>query len=700
TGSEEVQLLEAFNATDVDYPLDKTVTELFTSQVKKSPTAIAAVFEGEELTYRELDERSNQLAHYLVGQGVKPDDLVGICLERGFDMLVGILGILKSGGAYVPIKPDFPMDRIAYIIEDTGCSILVTDSLNEFVLESLLDDGVTLVALDEEVVLASEYSVTDLTVLNSPNDLAYVIYTSGSTGLPKGAMIEHAGLLNHLLIMIDELNMTSDSVVAFTAPFTFDISVWQLLSGLLCGGRIAIYSEEEILDLEGFQSSLVENTISHLQLVPSYVSSLLDIGANVDGLSRLDYFLVTGEATTKSLLDKWFSLYPSIPVVNAYGPAEAADDITLHIMHESPIGVVVPIGKPVANMDVYVVDQYENLCPIGVVGELWTSGIGVGRGYLNRAELTNDKFIKNPFTQEGGRLYKTGDLGRWLPDGTLEFIGRSDDQVKVRGYRIELGEIENVLSLISGIQSSCVLAKQDPSGINRLVGYVVVEGLLDKEKIQNELKGSLPDYMVPMIWIGLDEMPLTANGKINRKVLPEPDSSELSSREYVEPSNDVEQEMACIWEELLGVEKVGIHDDFFELGGHSLLATRLVSMIRKNLKKEVEIASVFEYTIMKDLADYVSTLSVGVLLPAIRVEERPSRIPLSFSQERLWFIDQLQGSLAYHMPIVINLEGNLDSAILKETFKTIVERHEVLRTNILSEEGYGYQEVVSSENWS
>ncbi|CAM1366010.1 non-ribosomal peptide synthase/polyketide synthase [Tenacibaculum xiamenense] len=697
---EETQLLDIFNDTATEYPLDKTVVDIFNKQTQETPEAIAAVFEGDELSYEELDQRSNQLAHYLIDQGIQRDNLVGICLERGLDMIVGILGILKAGGAYVPIKPDFPMDRITYIIEDTDCSIVVTDSLNEFVLESLFDEAITLVAIDDEDVLDSDYPITNVELSYNANDLAYIIYTSGSTGLPKGAMIEHAGLLNHLLLMIDELKMSKESVVAFTAPFTFDISVWQMLSALICGGCIAIYSEDTILDIDDLQSSLEKDNVSHLQLVPSYLASLLQNEEVSQGLSGLSYFLVTGEAATKSLLDMWFKLYPEIPVVNAYGPAEAADDVTLHIMKESPSGVVVPIGKPVANMDVYVVDQFENLCPIGVVGELWTSGIGVGRGYLNRDELTKEKFIANPFITEGGRLYKTGDLGRWLSNGTLEFVGRSDDQVKIRGYRIELGEIENALSQVSGIQNSCVLAKEDNIGTNRLIGYVVVEDEFDKEKVQEELKRSLPEYMVPMLWIVLDEMPLTANGKIDKKSLPEPDSSELSAREYVAPTNESEEQMAAIWQELLGIERVGIHDDFFELGGHSLLATRLVSMIRKELKKEIEIAGVFEYTVLADLAAHVSELSVGVMLPSITAEERPERIPLSFSQERIWFIDQLQGTLAYHMPVVMYLEGNLNKAHLETTIKTIVARHEVLRTNILSAEGYGYQEVRSHEDWS
>ncbi|CAM1366000.1 AMP-binding protein [Tenacibaculum xiamenense] len=405
--------------------------------------------------------------------------------------------------------------------------------------------------------------------------------------------------------MIDELKMDTNSTVAFTAPFTFDISVWQMLSGLLCGGRIAIYSEEDLLAIDEFQNSLINNTVSHLQLVPSYVSSLLENSEVVPGLSDLAYFLVTGEAATKSLLDKWFSLYPNVPVVNAYGPAEASDDITLHIMNESPTGAVVPIGKPVANMDVYVVDSFDNLCPIGVVGELWTAGIGVGRGYLNREELTKEKFIENPFKPEGGRLYKTGDLGRWLPNGTIEFVGRSDDQVKIRGYRIELGEIENALSVISGVQSSCVLAKKGPNGINRLVGYVVMDTEFDKETILDDLLNSLPEYMVPALWVELDEMPLTPNGKIDKKVLPEPDTSMLSTQEYVAPRTQTEEQLVEIWQNLLGVEKVGVRDNFFELGGHSLLATRLVSIIRKELEVELSIRNIFRFTTIEEIASYL-----------------------------------------------------------------------------------------------
>ncbi|KAA1239850.1 amino acid adenylation domain-containing protein, partial [Aquimarina sp. RZ0] len=593
------QLLSGFNATAVAYPLEKTVVDLFTSQVALTPEATALVFEGVSLSYQELDRQSNRLAHYLVSQGIGADDLVGICLDRSIEMVVGILGILKSGGAYVPIKPDSPVSRISHMVADGAIGIVLSDVSSVGVLEDL---PIRTVVLDEDSAeyLSSPDHALDL--VYSPDSLSYVIYTSGSTGVPKGAMIEHKGLLNHLLLMIDELGMDSNSVVAFTAPFTFDISVWQLLSGLLSGGRIVIYSEASILDVSGFQSRASKDGITLLQLVPSYVSNLLD-NEEDEGLDQLRYFLVTGEAVSTSLLSRWFSRYPDVPVVNAYGPAEASDDVTLHIMDKAPSTSLVPIGKPVANMQLYVLDSLDQLCPIGVVGELCVSGVGVGRGYLNDEDKTASSFVSHPFIA-GTRMYKTGDLGRWLSDGTLEFMGRSDDQVKIRGYRIELGEIENVLLSHELVSSCCVVSRLDDYGTHRLVGYVVVDGDFDKVVIQEYLGSSLPDYMIPHQWVDLDDMPLTANGKIDKKRLPAPDVSFIGE-EYVEASSAVELSLAGIWQELLGVDRIGIYANFFDLGGHSLLATRLVSMIRKELSIEVSIRDVFEHTTIEALGRHI-----------------------------------------------------------------------------------------------
>ncbi|WP_144716281.1 condensation domain-containing protein [Flavobacterium anhuiense] len=384
---------------------------------------------------------------------------------------------------------------------------------------------------------------------------------------------------------------------------------------------------------------------------------------------------------------------------NKYGPTETTVTSTISFYEKGNCGdKEISIGTPIANTQVYILDSEMNLLPVGVVGELCIGGAGVARGYLNREELTAERFIANPFAA-GERIYKTGDLARWLPDGNIEYIGRKDNQVKIRGYRIELGEIENALSLVAGISQCCVLAKEDASGNKRLVGYVVSEEKLDRTYLQDQLKSSLPEYMVPMIWVELDQMPLTSNGKLDRKSLPEPESSDLSTKEYVAPRTETEEQLAAIWQNLLGIEKVGIHDNFFELGGHSLLATRLVSMVRKELSVELSIRDVFEYTSIEALSGHVSLQSGGVLLPAVGVEEKPDRVPLSFSQERLWFLDQLQGSTEYHIPIVLRLEGALDVSILERTLKTIVSRHEVLRTILLSEEGVGYQQVIGWEDW-
>uniref|UniRef100_UPI000B23B3F1 non-ribosomal peptide synthetase n=1 Tax=Aquimarina longa TaxID=1080221 RepID=UPI000B23B3F1 len=563
TDAEEHLLLEDFNSTSVSYPLEDGFVELFKRQVLDSPDAIAGIFEDQSISYQELDSRSNQVAHYLHSQGIVSDDMIGICLDRSLEMLIGIIGILKSGGCYVPIKPDYPASRIAYILGDISSNVIITDVgseclFSEFDLEVLV--------LGSSSAVLEEYPDSDLGIVIPSDSLSYVIYTSGSTGVPKGAMIEHAGMLNHLLLMIDYLDMDSSSVVAFTAPFTFDISVWQLLSSVLCGGHIVIYSEDQIIDSLGFKDRIYDDAITILQLVPSYISGLLEIDS-VKGLDKLSHFLVTGEAVSVSLLSRWFASYPDIPVVNAYGPTEASDDVSLHLLEEVPSNATVSIGKPVSNLRLYVVDCTGCLCPVGVMGELWVSGIGVGRGYVNDPVKTALSFDIDPFVEDSSRLYKTGDLARWLSDGSLEFLGRKDDQVKIRGHRIELGEIENVLSDSLGVLSCCVLAKEDALGNHRLVGYVACTDTFDKQDTQAYLQTRLPEYMVPLLWVTLDEMPLTSHGKIDKKALPDPDMSELSSSIYVAASTDIEKELVTIWQELLGVEQVGVHDNFFELGG-------------------------------------------------------------------------------------------------------------------------------------
>ncbi|SEE15321.1 AMP-binding enzyme C-terminal domain-containing protein [Tenacibaculum sp. MAR_2010_89] len=605
TKEEEHQLLHIFNDTHVNYPLDKTFVELFEEQVQKAPNSIAVSFGEKKITYKELDQETNQLGYYLESIGVKENDLVGICLDRSENMLIGILGILKAKGAYVPMKPDFPEARIEHIFEDAQCNVILVDEKGKDAVGEL-SNKINMVMLSESDKIYQSQPQVPLKVKSKPSSLGYVIYTSGSTGKPKGAMITQQGMLNHLLLMIDELEMDATSVVAFTAPFTFDISVWQMLSGLLCGGKIEVYSERQISDPFILQESLYNENVSILQLVPSYVSELLNANSEKK-LEKLKYFLVTGEAVQYSLLSKWFEYYPSVAVVNAYGPAEAADDVSLHIMRELPSEGIVSIGKPVANMQLYIVDTSSNLCALGVVGEIWVGGIGVGQGYINDKERTVKSFIENPFIKSESKVYKTGDLGRWLPDGTIEFLGRQDDQIKIRGYRIELGEIENILSQEPTVNSCCVIAKPDSLGNNRLVSYVVTEGNFDRLSIQNYLKTKLPDYMVPQVWVNLNEMPLTKNGKIDKKELPEPIVSSASAIDDEGPRNEIEEKLIVIWQELLEVEKVGINDSFFELGGHSILAIQMVVRMNDVLPREITIAHIFEYPSIASLREYYAT---------------------------------------------------------------------------------------------
>ncbi|SNR31532.1 hybrid non-ribosomal peptide synthetase/type I polyketide synthase, partial [Flavobacterium sp. ov086] len=700
-GKQEQQL-QYFNDTEVSYPKDKTIVDLFEEQVLQMPNSIAVVFGNEELTYKELDEKSNQVAHYLIHKGLKSEDLVGICVDRSFDMIIAVFGVLKAGGTYVPIDAEYPEDRIHYIIEDSNAVFFITDHAHEFLVAE--NKKVQIITIDDNWKSIGEQPLSKVDSIVKADQSVYVIYTSGSTGRPKGVVINHTSLLNMALCWESSYTLDSNTCLLQMASFSFDVFSGDLCRSLLFGGRMILCPSDARLDPARLYDLILEKGVTILEGTPGLVIPLMDYIYE----QKLDYawmkLLILGSDVCS--INDFKRVYTrfghAMRIINSYGTTETTIDSSYFETDnvKSFDGLInVPIGKPLWNNSFYILNTSESLVPIGVIGELCIGGAGVARGYLNKEELTREKFVANPF-KEGDRMYKTGDLARWLPDGNLEFIGRKDDQVKIRGYRIELGEIENALSVLPGITQCCVLAREDVNGTKRLVGYVVLEGELDKERLQNQLKLSLPEYMIPMIWIALDVMPLTSNGKLDKKGLPDPDSSELSSKEYVGPTTDLELQLVNIWQELLGVEKVGIHDNFFELGGHSLLATRLVSMIRKELMIEVSIREVFIHTTVSKLGTYVSAQSEGILLPTIVVQDRPAHIPLSFSQERLWFLDKLQGSTDYHIPVVLRLEGSLDVSILEQTLQQIISRHEVLRTVLLSEDGIGYQEIVSAEEWS
>jgi len=699
---EEATLLKEFNATEAAYPKDKSIVALFEEQVQKTPESTAIVFDKEQLSYKELNARSNRLARYLQKRGVKAEALVPICVERSLDMVVGILGVLKAGGAYVPIDPNYPQDRISYMLEDTAAQIVLTSKAgNEKLIGTI---PVQAIELDVDKHEIEEENSSNLEVVISPKQLAYVIYTSGSTGQPKGVMIEHGSLVNYLVNSkthyINEGDGKTGSFIHLS--YTFDASLTAMFMPLITGKNVVIGSKAAG---DVFTDNNLEKYAPYdfIKITPSHLDLLPKAFKNNEGGWLTGKLVVGGEALRLSQLESIIKEGIEVEVVNEYGPTEATVGSSVYGFSTTGehafVQNEVPIGKPISNARIHILSGNNELAPIGVIGEICVGGAGVARGYLNRSELTAEKFIKDPFAkEENSRLYKTGDLGRWLADGNIEYLGRKDDQVKIRGYRMELGEIESVLNQSELVSQGVVLAKEDSSGGKRLVGYVVPQGMFDKQAVQDYLDTKLPEYMVPATWVALERLPMTPNGKVDRKALPDPEGPSASGA-YMAPRSETERMLAGIWQELLEVEKVGMTDDFFDLGGHSLLAIRLISAIRKAFGMELQINEVFNYPTIEGLGAYLDAQSKVSLVPGIVAGDRPGYIPLSFSQERLWFIDRLEGSVQYHLPAVLRLKGRLNSGALEQTLRAIINRHEVLRTVIVEHEGQGYQQIKASDDW-
>jgi amino acid adenylation domain-containing protein len=601
---ERHQLLESFNATSVAWPHDKTLVDLFREQAGATPSKIALVFKEQTVSYGELDRRSDQLALYLQRLGVTAGTLVPLFMERSAEMVVAMLGIMKAGGAYVPIDLSYPVERIAYIVQDCSAHIVISSAHTKHRLTSI--SGITVIIPEDEPLQQEAAAVDRRPGLPGPHDLAYVIYTSGSTGTPKGVLIEHRGMVNHLFAKINELGINDKTVLAFTAAYTFDISVWQLFAALVCGGQTIIYPDELIYQPGELLRAVSASGVTILELVPAYLSVALEQAGEVT-FNQLHYLLVTGEVVKRSVLAQWFASYSGIPVVNAYGPTEASDDICHHIMHTVPVTDSVPVGKPIQNMRIYILNEAGQLCAVGVPGEICVAGVGVGRGYLNQPALTAEKFVADPFAaQQGTKMYRTGDRGRWLPDGTIDYLGRMDSQVKIRGYRIELGEIEEVLQLYSGVSQAVVLAVEDGSGNKRLVGYIVPSGDFDKEGILNYLQSKLPAYMIPALLIPINKLPLTANGKTDHRSLPAVDHIMTETeRAYVAPRNETEETLVMIWRELLGKENIGVRDSFFDLGGHSIKAIQLISRIQAAFSVRLNVETIFRDATIENISERI-----------------------------------------------------------------------------------------------
>ncbi|HJW28984.1 MAG TPA: amino acid adenylation domain-containing protein, partial [Saprospiraceae bacterium] len=587
------QLVYGWNGIEKEYPNDRTIHDLFQEQALRTPGKMALVYEEDHLTYKDLNSRSNQLARHIraryrerSGKEMEPDTLIALCLDRSLEMVVGILGVLKAGGAYVPIDPTYPQERIDYMLADTRAELVLVQREREEPTVLLPEGKLVYIGLGEDLYKIEDSN--DLPPHSKSTDLAYVIYTSGTTGKPKGAMIEHVGMINHMVAMINECRIDGTSHLAQNAPQSFDICVWQMLTCLTCGGRTTIYGDDLILDTSKFVEKISSDEVTVLEVVPSYLATLLDeldSGKGEGIFKSLKCLVTTGEALKHDLVSRWFEKFPSIFMVNAYGPTEVSDDISLYVMDKTPDRISIPIGRPLQNLSIYIVDSFGEPCPRGVIGEIWVSGIGVGRGYLNNEEKTRNAFMRDPFIKDKSvRLYKTGDLGRWLSDGNLEYMGRNDEQVKVRGFRIELGEIEHALTGIAGIKQSCVLAKErktDAGDMKYLVGYYVLDEEVTQATILEQLSKVLPEYMVPAALVEMESFPLTINGKLDKHALPDP-AFASKDEGYVEPSNEIEKIVAKIWQDVLGLDRVGVTDDFFRIGGDSILSIQVCSRIRRS----------------------------------------------------------------------------------------------------------------------
>ncbi|HEX4961001.1 MAG TPA: amino acid adenylation domain-containing protein, partial [Thermoanaerobaculia bacterium] len=660
---ERDQILMEWNATDRVVPAG-CVHEWVSAQAARTPEAVAVTFGGEPLTYRQLDRRANGLAHWLRRMGVGQEVRVGVALERSLEMVVSLLAVLKAGGAYVPLDPSYPAERLAFMREDAG---------------------VTLVLSPETLPAAAEAESAPGSGVG-PQNAAYVIYTSGSTGRPKGVQIPHGALANFLVSMAGTPGLGEDDTLLAVTSLSFDIAGLELYLPLIVGGRIALASRDDAADGYRLQSLLAESGATVLQATPATWRLLLETGwEGSKGLKALCGGEALPPALASVLRHRVGSLW------NVYGPTETTIWSTVEeIRSDGPVF----IGRAIANTEAYVVDGAGQPMPVGVPGELLLGGAGLARGYLGRPDLTAEKLVPNAFGTAGSRLYRTGDLARWRAEGALEHLGRIDHQVKVRGYRIELGEIEAALSRHPSLVAAAVVAREEPSGERRLVAYVVLRraGADLAGELRVWVRESLPEYMVPAVWVELAALPLTPNGKVDRKALPAPAAGPRGS---LAPSTPTEEVLAGIWSQVLGREAFGAEDNFFDLGGHSLLATQVVSRVREAFGLELPLRRIFETPTLASLARSLDGLRAGdLVVPPLRPAPREGDLPLSFAQERLWFLDQLQpGSAAYNMPAAVELSGTLDVAALAATLREIVRRHEPLRTSFAVRAGQPVQRV-------
>ncbi len=692
TESEKRRLLLDFNRTETEYPLDMSIVDLFESQVERTPENTALLFGQERLTYRQLNEHANQLAHFLKDRwGLRTEEVVGVRVDRSVWQVIGFLGILKAGGVYLPIDPTYPETRIDLLLRDGECRIVLTDLIKGEAKEAGIESPEIPEVIEISRAKLGKGSNPERSV--SGHHLAYVIYTSGSTGTPKGVMVEHHSLVNMALDQIRFLGITSEDRVMQVASPSFDVSLFEMTVALLSGATLVMADRDTLSNPAAFVRYLETKRATVLALTPQHLNSL-----NGAKLKTVRVLITGGEPP---ILSDVLLYGKGTQYINTYGPTEATVNVACHRVDlgvDSGPGSTafrggdIPIGRPISSTSVYVLDDSFNLLPIGVDGEICVSGAGLARGYRNQPELTKVKFVKNPF-RPGERLYRTGDLGRWLPGGLLQFVGRKDNQVKVRGFRIEPGEIEHHLLEHPAIKEAVVLPRSF-SGTQELVAYVTGKEDLDVAELRGYLKRRLPDYMVPAFFFPLATLPMTPNGKVDRKALPDPgEGRPEDASAYVAPRSALEARLTSIWQDVLKVDRIGIHDNFFELGGHSLKATRISSRIHEDLGREVSLREIFTSPTIAGLA---SVTAQKVPSSLIQIEKLPDQhdYPVSHAQRRLWAIDQMQkGLIAYNISGAYLIEGNLDPKALSKAFEALVERHESLRTLFLFLNGEPRQKI-------
>jgi amino acid adenylation domain-containing protein len=708
TEGERSQLLVEWNETERDYPRDWRLSQLLESQALRTPDAVAVVFERDCVTYQALNRRANQLAHRLRKLGVKPDARVALCVEPGLDLVVGLFAILKAGGAYVPLDPAYPIERLAYILEDSAPAAALTDPRVRIEIRSaLVATGAPVIELGTDDGIWAGEPETDPDLIGAgltSAHLAYVIYTSGSTGRPKGVMVEHRGIINLLCSMQNVVDAGPDDCVLALTTLAFDIAGLELYLPLARGSRIALAARAERNDPASLAETIAKSGVTIAQATPATWRMLLDSGwRGAVGLKAL----CGGEALSTELAGRISERVGKL--WNVYGPTEttiwsSVSEIDRATPAEAPM--YSSIGRPIDNTRIYLLDRNGQPVPIGITGEIYICAPGVARGYLNRPDLTAERFVANPFAGEPfartyTRMYKTGDLARYLADGKIEFLGRNDFQVKLRGFRIELGEIEACLARHPGIREAVVVAREDSPGAMRLAAYytkATTEDTVDAEALRAYLSTMLPDYMAPAAYVALDALPLTSNGKLDRQALPTPEAGAHAAREYEAPIGEIETTLARIWAEALKSESVGRQDNFFDLGGHSLLAVRVTSRVRQALGVEITLTELFARPTPAALARSVRNAARSAL-PPITITARDQALALSFAQWRLWFIAQMEDvSRAYHMSLGLRLTGNLDRQAARRALDRLVARHEALRATFVQVNGQPFQRIAPEDS--